>query len=312
MAFSFNLPIIKSLAGLAVTKLGFNSSNKNFYPIFGGPAAGQKILLNRNVGMQVLSGRSDMRNMKALKKLMLHRVVLKKDAVILNAGAGFGLYELFFAKYLGNQCNTYSFESGTGAQELLEKNMAANKIENNTIVKKAISGKIGIINFFENPLFGSSLIEEEAKQHNKKAPVAKTVFTTTIDIFCKRYGLSPSFIRLNVCGGTDQALNGAMETIEKSKPVILVNPHRPEERKAIVQLMNTYQYEAFSINEFEWLRVKDEDDELEDILEGTMLLCPYQLKEDINYAMFNRYRRDAGAVEKWLPENKPTGGYAFN
>lgn len=311
MSISLKIPFIRSIAGIAAAKISLLFGRKRLLTIFGGPASGKKVMFNRQMGLGTLAGRNDLKILKALQKLMHHNVVLKKDAVILNAGAGFGLYELFFSKHLGSHCQQYAFESGSGAQDLLEKNITANNIKNTTIIKKAISGKIGIINFFENPLFGSSLIEEEARHHSKET-VAKTVFTTTIDIFCKRYVLSPSFIRLNVCGCANQAINGAMETIERSRPVIFVSPHRTEEKTAIAQLMDMHQYEAFSINEFEWLKVKNEDDPLEDILHGPLLLVPYRLKEEVNYAMFNRYRRDAGAVQKWMPGGNTTDGYAFN
>lgn len=309
---SVHIPFITPFAGWAKAKFTLLTGKQPFCTIVGGPVSGKKILFNREIHLGDLAGRSDIKVLKTLQKLVLHQVVLKKDAVIINAGAGYGLYELFFAKHLGNRCQLYAFESGTGAQELLEKNLHVNNVQNATMIKKAISGKIGIINFFENPLHGSSLVEEEAQRNKSKAPVAKTVFTTTLDIFCKRYILSPAFIRLNVNGSADQALQGAAETIEKCRPVVFVQPRRKEERAAIVQLMEQQQYEAFSINEFEWVHLEnDEEDVTGEALQGPLLLCPYQLKEEVNYAMYNRYRRDAGAVQKWMPRGS-SGDYALN
>lgn len=310
MSFALNL---RSLAFLAGAKLSLLGKAKQFCSIFGGPVSGKKIMFNKHIGIQTFSGRNEKKSLKTLQKLIRHHVILKEDATIINAGAGFGLYELFFAKHLGNLCHVYAFESGSTAQELLEKNIAHNNIKNTTVIKKAVSEKIGLINFFENPLHGSSLIEDEARSHSKDTEV-KSVFTTTLDIFCKRYALCPSFIRLNVSGSASQAISGAKETIGKFHPLILVDPRRAEERAAIAQLMEEQQYDAFSIDESEWIRLggNNEDETMEDALHGPLLLCPYRLKEEVNYALYNRYRRDAGAVQKWVTGRNASEDYALN
>lgn len=303
----FNL---RSLAFIAGARLSLPGKKNRFCTIFGGPVAGKKILFNKHIGLNIFSGRSELKTMKTLQKLIHHHVVLQEDAVIINAGAGFGLYELFFSRHLNNNGHIYSFESGTVALELLEKNLAYNHIENATVVKKAVSEKIGLISFFENPLSGSSLVETMARSRSKET-ATKNVFTTTLDIFCKRYELSPAFIRLNVNGSVNQALQGAQETIERCQPLLLAEPRRAEERAAIAQLLDTQQYDAFSISEYEWVRTQ-EDEQVQDILNGPLLLCPYRLKEEVNYALYNRYRRDAGAIQKWLPGRNTTEDYALN
>lgn len=307
MSFALNL---RSLAFIAGARLSLVGKAKQFCSIFGGPVSGKKILFNKHIGLQTFSGKNEKKLLKTLQKLIRHHVVLKEDAVIINAGAGFGLYELFFAKHLGRLCHVYAFESGSTAQELLEKNIAYNNIKNTTIIKKAVSEKIGLISFFENPLHGSSLIEEEARSHSRHTQT-KSVFTTTLDIFCKRYSLSPSFIRLNVSGSAAQAIEGARNTIERCHPLILVEPRRSEERTAIAQLLEAEEYEAFSLDESAWLRANN-DEPMEEMLNGPLLLCPYRLKEEVNYALYNRYRRDAGAIQKWITGSNASEDYALN
>ena len=115
---SLHVPFITPFAGWAKAKFSLLAGKQPFCTIVGGPVSGKKILFSKEMTMGDLTGRSDIKVLKALQKLVLHQVALKKDAVILNAGAGYGLYELFFAKHLGSQCQLYSFESGSGAQDV--------------------------------------------------------------------------------------------------------------------------------------------------------------------------------------------------
>jgi FkbM family methyltransferase len=279
-----------------------------YYRIVSGPLAGQKIFYHRQLNRSVLNGSNEIRNLQAISKLIQHQVGLKKTSDIIDAGAGVGVYELFFNKMLGNTCNIYAFEPNENGAKEWRKNMQANNIGNADLVTKALSSKIGLIDFYETSLQGSSLNEKTVQGREYER---KSVYTTTLDIFCKRYHIEPAFIRLNTEGGTHLSLAGCHETIRRFRPMMLINTKNLEESQSVNEVLEQFGYEAFDIAEFQWVKQQLPEDETEDRgLTGSLLLCPRELKEEVSYALFNKYRRDAEAASRLQGASR--GKYAFN
>jgi FkbM family methyltransferase len=278
--------------------------------VFAGPLKGARILFHKTSrDISAFSGRWKRPFFETLSKLIHHRVGLGKGSIIFNVGAGNGFTELFLNRQLARRCRIYSFEPAAHASEALNENLRINHIENTEVIKKAVSHKIGMIDLHESADHHSSVIPEclpQTAQH-------RLVPTTTLDIFCKRNNTVPAFININIKGGAALALEGAEVTIEKFQPMIYVELHSQAESQAVAGLVKRFEYELFDTGANKWIKKDDCAAYFEQPRQNGLLLCPPQMKEDINYALFNKYRRDAGVADNWKNQGKPSSGeYAFN
>jgi FkbM family methyltransferase len=277
--------------------------------VFTGPLKGTRIRFEKNSrDINAFSGRFKQPYFETLSKLIHHRVGISKGSIIFNVGAGEGFTELFLNRQLAHRCRIYAFEPA--ATEALQENLRINHIENTEVIKKAVSHKIGIIELHGDGQQQHSIIPgcvTAATQTN-------TVPTTTLDIFCKRNNTVPAFININIKGGAALALQGAENTLEKFMPLVYVEAHDTDEKNALASLVNRFGYVLFDAQQKCWIDKDDCTVHLEKTVQGGFLLSPPQMKEDINYALFNKYRRDAGVAEQWKNETRrpSSGEYAFN
>jgi FkbM family methyltransferase len=145
---------------------------------------------------------------------------LKRDMVFIDIGANLGEYSLFAAKRL-SAGKVLAFEPMPKMYELLEENKALNQFDNIRILKYGLSEQEGIlpIHEIENAHEGLSTFFPGNQKSRTITNVPLKVFDTVVDSL----GIERiDFIKIDIEGSELSALKGALKSIQKFKPWVMV------------------------------------------------------------------------------------------
>jgi len=176
-----------------------------------------------------------------LKKvsLFIKTIKDKKLKVIYDIGAHVGYYTLISSKCVGDKGIVYSFEPNPQNIFYLKKHIEINKINNVSIIERAVSNFIGTVNFDITSNTSTGKIAD------KGVPIQ----SITIDYFVfKNNNNPPEIMKIDIEGAELDALKGAKETITKFHPIIFLSLHSGDLYKECKRLLNNYSYK---IQEFE-------------------------------------------------------------
>ncbi|MCX7098690.1 MAG: FkbM family methyltransferase [Methylococcales bacterium] len=145
--------------------------------------------------------------------------IIADDFVCLDVGANIGALSLAFAGLAVNG-KVFSIEAGRTNFEFLKNNIQINYFNNVTPIYVAVSDYIGTATFnYVEEVAGCSFISTNGIGMG----VQETVKVTTIDALIQELGLDRlDFIKMDVEGGEKKALLGAMQTLERFRPVLLI------------------------------------------------------------------------------------------
>lgn len=173
-------------------------------------------------------------------------LIKNNDPVILDIGSNIGYNAIRWAKYF-KQGIVYCIEPSNESIEILKKNIAVNNMNNiyiNNVELSYYSGESIFHSCIDNAF--SSLLD------TKRSPIQKeyTVQVDTIDGQMDKLSIKRlDFIKIDTEGSEEKVLMGGMETIEKYKPVIMVeiskrNPDINED--SIFNLLIRKGYKAYA------------------------------------------------------------------
>lgn len=151
--------------------------------------------------------------------------VINKGDTILDVGAHYGLYTLFFAKLTQDRGNVYAFEPDLKAVQTLYNNVKKNSLTNVHVEKIALNDVVGefTLRCREMGDTGASLIPTIFANESDLKEI--TVRTSTIDKYCKENGIVPNGIKIDVEGAEASVIKGALNVIKKYHPWILLEFH---------------------------------------------------------------------------------------
>ena len=143
---------------------------------------------------------------------------IRSDAVVFDVGANFGYLSLVWADSVcRNNGNIYSFEPNPSVFRCFEKSVLENNLSG--IVKyqnKAVGRKSGKVNFYFSETT-SNMNNEFDKSENS------VIGLVSIDDFIKQNEISRcDMIKIDVDGIEFDILNGAAETLDKFKPLLII------------------------------------------------------------------------------------------
>ena len=150
---------------------------------------------------------------------------VNKNSIVVECGCHIGTHTV----KLSQLCEKlYGFEPMTESYNLLEKNLKLNNIENSVILNKGVSNKKGKENFLwianGNP--GHSGLDNNPMGrplHHTECDTTIEVETMTIDsLNLDRL----DFIKMDIEGYEPLAIEGAINTIKKCKPVITLEIYK--------------------------------------------------------------------------------------
>jgi FkbM family methyltransferase len=174
------------------------------------------------------------------------------DEVFLDGGANIGFYSLLAAR-LATNGQVHSFEPTPSTFTLLQKNLDG--LSGVTLNNVALLDKeteidftdygIGYNAFNSIHLRDSDIKELEGKDRKIRVPA------TTLDTYCKKHGIAPTFIKLDLEGSEYFAILGAKKTLESHRPTLSLEVAGDKEWSEYIQktdtLLKELSYESFSI-----------------------------------------------------------------
>ena len=263
----FNSAFIRAL-------LGFYYRPGKFYRIPFGTLRGMWLWYDRSINYHAMLGVWERSNFSALDKILAKLVDKGTFVNAWDIGANIGLYSLFFARF-SPKIKVHAFEPVMETLELFRKNIARNQLTNIEVVEKAAAATEGNVTFFIGHHHKSSLEKDWTSDHGTTQVQEVTVPSTTIDSFVNQFPNSkPDIIKIDVEGAGRYVFAGAENTLRTLRPIILIESHAPYEDLAIVEMLTTFRYKAFRINDSKWIRKPGNDYKDPEGVWGTMLLFP--------------------------------------
>lgn len=162
------------------------------------------------------------------KKLESEVSVLDKfissGSVCVDVGAAYGRYTYPMSQLIGNSGHIYSFEPGKYSLKVLSAIIRFHKLKNVTVIRKAVSDKVGSINLI-SPIKNTGKVGPSLSyisESSKAEGLAEKVEMTTLDSYCLENNISKvDFIKCDTEGAEMLVFKGAQQIIAKNKPTIL-------------------------------------------------------------------------------------------
>jgi len=172
-------------------------------------------------------------------------------------GANVGFFTLVAAKIVGADGFVVAFEPLPANVRQLEKNVTLNALTNVTVIPKAVGSIEGLAGFAvgDDGRDNSRLSEGPAEGAGEiEVPV------TTVDAAVREHDLRmPDVLKIDVEGSEIEVLRGALQTIRRSRPLIVAEVHGigPEFADFVDRELSSFGYCAETISTGEALSTDD-------------------------------------------------------
>ena len=143
-----------------------------------------------------------------------------------DVGANVGIYVLQIARWSAPDGRIVAFEPNPATLDVLRAHVAMNQLESRvTIVPKGAGARAGSAELYDSAA-GSGLSRVGAPNPGIHVAVAPTsIALTTIDDYCRESGAVPDWILIDVEGYEYEVLQGAVETLRRHQPRVVVELH---------------------------------------------------------------------------------------
>jgi FkbM family methyltransferase len=180
----------------------------------------------------------------------LHRF-LKPAMTFVDVGANQGEYSLFAAKRLSNG-KVIAFEPLASIRKVFEENIKLNGFINIQVFDCGLSDKSGALDFheIEGPDEGLGTLY----LGDKKSKAIINIQLRSLDQIADEHSIGKiDFIKMDIEGGELNALKGSIKTIEKYRPVIMIEINESTYQAAgystqdIINFFTAIKYEPYEI-----------------------------------------------------------------
>ena len=170
------------------------------------------------------------------------KTLLKKDFVAFDIGANIGYYVILESKMCKK---VYAIEPEISNFNLLNKNISLNKLSNVITFNKAISDKLGDIDFFISVKSNMHSIYSDYKDNNIVEKIK--VKALSLDEFCIQNNVYPDFLRMDIQGGEYQVFKGMNDILKKSLIIFMeLHPQMMKEEHTLY-ILNTLKTNGFDV-----------------------------------------------------------------
>ncbi len=148
---------------------------------------------------------------------------IKKGDVVLDVGANLGYYTLLFSQWVGPTGKVYAFEPDPDNFALLQKNVRANRLQNVIPVQKAVSNRTGGMKLYlsDRNKAGHRIYE------SGEARPALEIEAVRLDDFFRDCKDPVDFVKMDIEGAEDRALEGMLELLSKNPKLKLTTEFWP-------------------------------------------------------------------------------------
>lgn len=187
---------------------------------------------------------------------------LREGSVFFDVGANVGLYSITIAKKFEN-INIYAFEPIPNTIHEFKENIDKNDVPFGKIflIESAVSDQNGYVNITTDFHCSNYLTQSDSVVNHMR------VESVTIDSFVQKNDISKiDFIKIDIEGHEYQVLKGALESIKKFRPIILVeivekdpnfSDNKFEDPKKSISLLLDFDYQYYIIDDNSILIHKD-------------------------------------------------------
>jgi len=151
---------------------------------------------------------------------------VKEGQTVLDIGAHKAGYLYFLLKQVGKSGKVFAFEPQSNLYQYIKKTKALFHWDNVSIEHLALSDNAGKVTLYipTNKVRKGSSPGATIVEHKERSDfgMTETVNTETLDSYCNRHGIEPSFLKIDVEGNELRIFKGGLETLKKFKPKVLV------------------------------------------------------------------------------------------
>jgi len=195
-----------------------------------------KIIINKNdkyIGKHIAEkGYWAEEDIKIIRKLLELQLSRKNYLVFYDVGANIGTHSLAIAKIFGSKVSIRAFEAQRMIYNMLCGSVALNGLFSINCHNNAVSNlsnqiiEMKVPDYHsENNFGGLELIEPLISDNHDLIHIGNEKITTvTIDSFNENI----DFIKMNIEGMEDKAIQGAISSIEKSRPICYIEIHKTD------------------------------------------------------------------------------------
>lgn len=151
---------------------------------------------------------------------------IKKDQTVLDIGAHKAGYLYFMLNKVGEGGKIFAFEPQLILYNYLKKLKEIFRWDNVTIERLALSDFEGEVTLYipakkvrKGYSPGATIIE---KKEQINSGLNETIYTESLDSYCSRKNIKPSFLKIDVEGNELNILKGGINTLKNSNPKLLV------------------------------------------------------------------------------------------
>lgn len=146
-------------------------------------------------------------------------------------GAHFGYYSIGLAQRVGPTGQVASFEPFPSSFSRLERHRRMNRLDWLRVFPCAASDRTGLQEFFTDTTEGDTAVHL-AYEGEARTAATPTISVPTVrldDLVARGEIRPPDLIKIDVEGHGHRALAGALESVRRKRPVILMGFHSPQE-----------------------------------------------------------------------------------
>lgn len=169
--------------------------------------------------------------------------IIKPGMVAIDVGAHIGYYSTLFSKLVGPNGHVFSFEPDPHNYSLLKENVSLNNLTQCTCENKAVYSSNGFIklNLDSDNLGAHSLIKQNSNNN------FINVETVTLDNYFENLNSKVDFIKMDIEGAEEFALDGAKNLIDKNPNITIVMEFMPDAMN-VLKKMRSYGFSAFIVD----------------------------------------------------------------
>jgi FkbM family methyltransferase len=194
-----------------------------------GPMRGIKLAASRHTSHAHLNGTYEREVQEAIDSMV------RPGDVCYDLGASIGYMTLLMAR---KARQVYAFEPAPHAIAEMRRHIAANAMQNVTIVPSPVSNAVREVRFcLTDGAYGSAINDTETRW-----PVLELT-TTTLNLFVKDHPV-PDFLKMDVEGEEGAVLDGAGDLLAQRKTSICCEVHNREAARSVLGTLQRFGYRA--------------------------------------------------------------------
>ena len=163
-----------------------------------------------------------------------------KEGTFIDVGANIGKYTLIIGNRLKNIGKVISIEPEKRNFSVLKKNVEINKLNNIILENVALSNKNSVVKLYLNKNPG---------RHSIKRVTENKIFVQAVklDDLVKKYKITDvNLIKIDVETAEVEVLEGAMRTIEKNAPEIIIEILNQGNFRKVREILEGYNFKKIS------------------------------------------------------------------